>query len=114
MRVIIAGGRNLHPEVSVIDQAVKDSGFEVTTVISGAATGIDSLGEFWASQHQIPWEEYPAMWEKFGKSAGPRRNELMAQNADALIAIWNGTSAGTAHMIQTAKRRGLPVFEVII
>jgi hypothetical protein len=28
----------------------------------------------------------------------------------ALIAVWDGKSPGTKHMIETAKARGLPVF----
>lgn len=34
----------------------------------------------------------------------------MAKVGDALIAIWDGKSRGTMHMIEIAKRAGLPVF----
>ncbi len=34
----------------------------------------------------------------------------MASNADALIALWDGTSKGTKGMIDLAKKRGLKVF----
>jgi hypothetical protein len=33
----------------------------------------------------------------------------MAQYADALIAIWDGKSAGTANMIEQAKNRRLQI-----
>lgn len=59
--------------------------------------------------HNIPLELYPADWNGYGKSAGYRRNVQMAQVADALIAITNG-SPGTKHMIDIANEKGLKVF----
>ena len=52
---------------------------------------------------------YAAEWNRFGKSAGYKRNVVMAENAEALLAIWDGTSKGTGHMINIAKERGLKV-----
>ena len=40
-----------------------------------------------------------AKWDLYGKSAGYKRNVEMANNADMLIAFWDGTSKGTKHMI---------------
>lgn len=34
----------------------------------------------------------------------------MGKYADALIAIWDGQSRGTLHMINVAKERGLKVY----
>jgi hypothetical protein len=34
----------------------------------------------------------------------------MIETADALIAIWDGKSRGTAHTIREAKKKGLLVF----
>lgn len=34
----------------------------------------------------------------------------MADNAEALIAIWDGKSKGTRHMIEVAKEKGLKVY----
>ncbi|MFD1444284.1 hypothetical protein [Thermoactinomyces vulgaris] len=53
---------------------------------------------------------YPAEWKKYGKKAGPLRNAKMAENADALVAFWDGKSRGTKDMIETAKRRGLRIY----
>jgi hypothetical protein len=53
------------------------------------------------------YPEHPANWQRDGKSAGFKRNVLMADNADALVAFWNGKSHGTQHMIDTALDRGL-------
>ncbi len=53
---------------------------------------------------------YPAAWDTYGLKAGYIRNEEMADNADALIAIWDGKSRGTKHMIDIATRKGLRVY----
>jgi hypothetical protein len=76
-------------------------------VISGTAYGADRAGEKWAEQRNIEVIKFPAEWDKYGLSAGPRRNREMAENADALVAIWDGLSRGTESMIHAAKKRKL-------
>ncbi|HMA37544.1 MAG TPA: SLOG family protein [Chloroflexia bacterium] len=112
MKTIIAGSRTLHG-VELVEEAVRRSGFTVGTVISGTASGIDRAGEAWAEQHNIPVVRRPANWDRFGKSAGYRRNEQMAQIADAAIVITMGDAAaspGAHHMIDIARKRGLKLF----
>lgn len=109
MRVIIAGSRGI-TDYALVSHAIQNSGFPISRVISGAARGVDQLGERWAKEHRIPVLRMPAEWTKYGRSAGYRRNEDMASVGDALIAIWDGRSPGTRHMIETASRRGLHVF----
>jgi hypothetical protein len=113
MRTIIAGSRTATDIKDLID-AVAKCGWKITTVVSGKAKGADHLGELWANYHHIPIDEYPADWKKYGRSAGPRRNIEMSENADALIALWNGESRGTKHMIETAKKKNLKVYVHII
>ena len=107
-RVIIAGSRDIH-NYALVEQAIKDSGFCIGTVISGGTKGVDRLGERYARTHGLPLEVYLADWNRYGISAGYRRNQQMAEVADCLIAIWNGVSRGTGHMINIAKNRGLMV-----
>jgi hypothetical protein len=38
----------------------------------------------------------------------------MAEYADALLLIWDGSSRGSANMRQQMERRGKPVYEVIL
>ena len=107
MRVIIAGSRDLHGPV---DLAVTNSAFNVTEVVSGAARGIDKAGEQWAVGSGIPVKQFPADWNKLGKQAGIVRNIEMANYADALIAIWDGKSKGTLHMICDMVAKQKPVY----
>lgn len=111
MRVIIAGSRSAVRYSDLIEAiAVAELvGIVPTTVISGTAHGADQLGERWAQEHHIPLEQYPADWRNYGKRAGILRNSQMAKKADALIALWDGMSTGTAHMIHVAQRRKLEV-----
>ncbi len=73
------------------------------------ARGADRLGERYAKERGYPVRLFPADWEKFGKSAGYRRNAEMAKYADGLIAFWDGRSAGTGHMIYLAKKNAIKV-----
>jgi len=52
------------------------------------------------------------MKSKPTKAAGPKRNEQMANDADALIAFWDGKSKGTKNMIDAANKLGLYVIIV--
>lgn len=108
MRTIIAGLRHC-TDMNELILALGDCGWIPTVVLSGAASGVDKLGELWASQNGIPCETYPAKWAAYGYSAGPRRNYEMAENAEALLALWDGKSRGTGNMIRTAKKKGLIV-----
>lgn len=113
MKVIIAGSRDL-TNMANIKQAVKESNFDITEVVSGHARGVDRLGEQWAKTSNISVKLFPADWGKFGKAAGFVRNKEMAEYADALIAIWDGVSRGTENMIFNARGFELKVYVLTI
>ena len=109
MRVIIAGGRECN-DYELLLEAVQEAQFPIATVVSGGAKGADAMGEQYASEMNLKLNIYEADWEKHGRAAGPIRNRKMAENADALIALWDGKSRGTKNMIETATKKGLLVF----
>ncbi len=109
MKVIVAGSRAV-AHYALVANAIRESGFDISEIVSGGARGVDQLGELYALRNGIRLKRMPAEWNAYGKSAGFRRNAEMAEYADALVAIWDGESSGTGHMIQVAKRRGLRVF----
>ena len=106
---IIAGGRDINDYQLVLD-AVKESGFDIGTVVSGGAKGVDTLGEMYSEQNMLNLKIFRPDWDTHGRAAGPIRNRKMAENAEALIAIWDGKSRGTKNMIETAKKLGLLVY----
>jgi len=109
MRVIICGSRGIVDPI-VVEEAVRESEFEVTQVISGGATGPDSLGAQWALQNGIPVVTVLPDWKTHGKAAGPIRNSKMLEQADAVIAIWDGKSRGTMDTIHKADLKQLPIY----
>ncbi len=106
MNVVIAGSRTITDIRRILD-LVEGTGFVITGVISGCARGVDSaaLMKPWA----CPVHKMPADWSRFGLKAGYRRNAEMEQVGDALIAIWDGESNGTRHMIRLMETAGKPL-----
>ncbi len=109
MKVIIAGSRSIN-DYNVLTRAIIDADFRITEIVSGGARGVDKLGEQFADRWNIPLKIFPANWELHGKSAGYKRNAEMAAYADGLIALWDGESKGTKHMIDLARKAGLQVY----
>lgn len=109
MKVIICGSRSL-TELRYAVAAVKESGFNIEEVISGAARGIDTLAKEYASINGLDLTVMYPNWAKRGRSAGYHRNTRMLKYADAVIAIWDGSSKGTNHTISEAKKMGLQVY----
>lgn len=112
MKVIIAGSRDVPELVRSCKQAVLT--FEhrygrITSVVSGCARGADTVGELFAAMRKIPVDKYPADWSQYGKAAGCIRNTQMANDSGAvgLIAIWDGKSPGTKHIISVAQQKNM-------
>ena len=112
-KVIIAGSRGFSNYKLLREQCNKFLREKRKTsniiVVSGHARGADTLGEKYAQDEGFTLEIYPAQWKKFGKRAGYRRNEQMAEVSDALIAFWDGSSKGTKHMIDIMNEKNLLV-----
>lgn len=131
MKTIIAGTRTLTMfQLDELVTAIDLSGFKITEVVSGAAPGGDFLGEQYAMHLGLPVKKFPAAWddldapgavirrnrhgEKYNVRAGVDRNLAMAEYAEALIALWDGKSTGTADMILQAHRHGLRVYVYLV
>lgn len=111
MRVIIAGSRSI-TDINEVKKAINASGWKgnIDTIISGTARGVDQLGEQCADLKKWSKVLFPANWERSGRAAGYYRNTDMAEYADRLIAVWDGKSKGTLHMIHSMKELGKAVF----
>ena len=109
MKLIIAGGRDLTDYLFLkekLDHLLSRTE-EKIEIVCGDARGADSLGKLYGKCRNYSIKSFPADWDKYGKSAGYRRNAEMADYADHLIAFWDGKSKGTKHMIDLAKPKGL-------
>lgn len=112
LRIIVAGGRdfnNYELLKRTVNQFISDNSEVDPYIVCGRARGADTLGEKFAREYNYRICYFPANWDTYGKSAGFVRNVEMAENADALVAFWDGKSSGTKHMIETARKYGLKV-----
>lgn len=110
MKVIVAGTRSFDDYAllkSELDKALPP--LSPVTIFTGGARGADTLAEFYAMENDIPVVRFIPNWRIYGISAGPIRNSEMARDADALIAFWDGKSAGTKDMINKARQHGLKI-----
>jgi hypothetical protein len=107
MKLAIIGSRTFNDYEflhKVIDEFWYDGKIEL--IISGGAKGADSLAEKYANEHFVPLKVFPAEWDKYGKSAGYRRNVDIVKEADWVVAFWDGKSKGTKHSIDLANKYG--------
>jgi hypothetical protein len=107
--VIIAGGRDFD-DYGLLKKKCSHILINLpkAVIVSRGAKGADTLGETFAASKNFSVIRFRADWTLYGKRAGIIRNTEMAVNSDALIAFWDGKSSGTKHMIEEAKRLGLP------
>ena len=112
MKLIIAGSRNIDVSIEFINDLIWTHFVTnlPSEIVCGMARGIDLCGKQWADiLGKIPVKEMPAAWKFDGRKAGFVRNIAMAEYADQLLAIWDGNSNGTRHMIQEMLLRKKPI-----
>lgn len=115
MNWLVSGSREFPDKKLAL--AVFRSQFQSDDIVyQGGAQGVDSWAEKVALDKGATVWTYPAEWDKYGKSAGPRRNRQMFDDwyADkdprikrALI-LWDGVSRGTKHMLDLCITVGVP------
>lgn len=112
-KLIVAGSRdfcNLAVVREVVDKMLANK-LEThrIEIVSGGARGPDTLGRAIAIEHGWRVSVMNADWEKEGKAAGMKRNQRMADYADAALVFWDGNSPGTRNMIQTMIEMRKPI-----
>ena len=121
--VLIAGGRKFHDRrwmVRQIEAIVSRNNGSTVRIIHGGARGADRLAGECARDAGLEVGVFGADWDRYGKSAGYRRNEKMARflarkrdaGAHVEVVLFPG-GKGTGHMRQIAKAHQLPVFQPV-
>jgi len=84
-------------------------------LINGAARGADNLAASIAIKYDIEIRQFPPDWTKFGKAAGPIRNQAMVDEADIVLAYLRSDreNKGTKITMGMAAKKGIPVIEKI-
>lgn len=81
----------------------------VTEIVSGGARGADAIGKALAGHLRLKYTEFLPDWAKYGRSAGFKRNALIINHADVVLAFWDGKSRGTKNSIDIAQAQGKKV-----
>lgn len=82
---------------------------DLVVVHGDCPSGADRHAREFCEELNVPEERYPAEWDKYGKSAGYRRNAVMVNTIpnEALFFI-RGESKGTKGCLELARRAGIP------
>lgn len=105
MHVAIVGGRD-YPALEDVQEFVVKYIPDGTTVVSGGAPGVDTVAVLAALECGLDTVVLRPDWKRFGNSAGFRRNKDIVKQSDFVIAFWDGTSKGTLHTINLARKAG--------
>ena len=83
-------------------------------VSGGCYLGADKFCEIIAKKFTIPIKIYYANWNKYGKSAGFKRNTNIAEDSDVIIALLpkDAHSYGTEDTIKKAEKMGKSIILV--
>ena len=101
MKVAVIGSRTFN-DYELLRQTL--SKLEITLVVSGGAKGADSLGEEYANANNIPTKIFLPDWDKYGKSAGMLRNSDIINEAEIIVAFWDGESKWCKDAIAKANK----------
>lgn len=133
MRIAVIGSRNFENFDLMVETMHRiiyeenEGSFDNVTIVSGEAGGADSLAKRYATEFNLGYKGYKPNWkdlshpdarikvnqygEKYDANAGFRRNTLIIEDCDFVVAFHNG-SPGTADSIRKAKTMGKKVIEI--
>lgn len=80
-----------------------------TQILTGGARGVDTLAADYATAHGIDLLIIKPDYKAHRQGAPIRRNELLVQQCDQVLAFWDGSSRGTKYVIDYARKHGKPV-----
>ena len=110
MKALVCGGRDYQDRDFVnkkLDQL--NIGYKFDCIISGMAKGVDSYAAQWAKSRHIGLHAFPANWNKYGRAAGPIRNQQMIDEGKPDIVLAFPGGIGTTDMINRSKKNNMKV-----
>lgn len=113
--LLVAGSRDF-TDTETFDDVMEYETDGVTAdlvIVEGGAKGVDTMAKEWARENGAEYVEIKPEWGKYGKAAGPKRNdkmvELVREKGGKALYFWNGESKGTRQCIESARKAGVPV-----
>jgi hypothetical protein len=119
MNLICAGSRDLVRDTHcvVVAQAIEEWIWrhgQVTAILCGECRGADAFGKHWAETVGVPVISYRPDWERYGKAAGPFRNDAMVRDAHGLALVRFPDSVGSADVLRKSRVKGMPIVDVVL
>lgn len=117
MRICIVGSRTVTDAEVVfthIDRFIKEQCPSTPVIISGGAKGVDSLVRKFAKARGYDFIEFLPYHlidkeVEFNSRYFFARNRQMINNADKVLALWDGVSTGTLHAIRYSQKMEVPI-----
>jgi len=116
--IIICGGRDfkdyefLKNKINSFQDWLVQYNETIGTIHQGGARGADALAKRYAYERSIDCITHEAEWDKYGKSAGIKRNLRMLAFANPKYTIGFMGGRGTSHMIEISKGIKIRTFHI--
>ena len=103
MKIAVVGSRSITsvPLENVIPP-------QCTEIVSGGARGVDTCARLFAKAHGLKLTEFYPDYDRYGRAAPLKRNDLIVDYADMVWAFWDGESRGTLYTLRQCKAQGKP------
>lgn len=118
MRILVTGSRDWTDWRALTDALIETGGSTMNpdvTVVHGGARGADMMADEIAETRGWLREPHPADWGRYGKAAGPIRNqEMVDAGADVCLAFYlpGLPCKGTSDCDRRAVKAGIPVTRI--
>lgn len=110
MNILVCGGREFS-DYQLLEEVLNGYGKSDLMIIHGGARGADKMAGNWAKCNGVHSAEVQALWDKYGKPAGYKRNSAMLMLKPDLVIAFSG-GVGTKMMVDLATKAGIEVLEV--
>lgn len=103
MKIAVVGSRSFNDEM-LLRSTIEE--YDASEIISGGAIGADRMAAAWAKDKGVPLKEFLPDYKRYGRAAPIRRNDLIVDAAEMVIAFWDGKSKGTKYTMDYAEKKG--------
>lgn len=79
--------------------------YQIRTLLSGGARGVDQIGERWARERGVELVVYKPDYKRYRRAAPRVRSAKMIGACDGVVAFWNGTSKRTGYVLGHARSK---------